>query len=108
MEVYEVVSPAGKSVAERGFIAPRLDTLAGKTICEVSGGDTPFRCEWSFPIIRDVLQKRYPDAKVIPYTEFPTISAQFLHPETKEETWAALRAALREKGCEGVISQLGA
>jgi hypothetical protein len=107
MEVYEVVSPVGKSFAQSKSTAPRLETLAGKTICEISNGDV-FRCPWSFPIIREVLQKRYPDAKFVPHTNFPIIDPESLDPEIKEETLPTLRAAYKEKGCDAVISQLGA
>ena len=102
--VYEAVSPIGRWTAERVPLAPRLDTLAGKTICEVSNGEI-FRCARSFPVIRGVLQKLYPDAKIIPYYEFPIIATTSMRPETKEELLGALRVALREKGCEAVISQ---
>ena len=106
MEVYEVVSPVGNSFVQNISTAPRLDTLAGKTICEVSNGDA-FRCSWSFPIIREVLQKRYPDAKIVPFNELPRVNVEVLTPEKKEKTWADLRAAFKEKGCEAVISQFG-
>jgi hypothetical protein len=107
MEIYEVLSPVGNSFAGEVSFAPRLDTLAGKTICEVSTGDL-FRCSWSFPIIRDVLQKRYPDAKIVPFTEFPNLNALNMRPEKREQQWAALRAALKNQGCDAVISQIGA
>jgi hypothetical protein len=107
MEVHEVVSPVGKFPGERRSASRRLDTLDGKTICEVSNGEYPFRCTWSFPIIREMLLKRYPDAKVVPYSDLPTVSIDRLRPETKEEKWAALRSALRENRCEAVISQFG-
>ena len=64
----EVYNPAGNTQAVESH-APRLDTLAGKTICELSNG------EWGsqriFPAVRESLQKRFPDAKIIPFTEFP-------------------------------------
>jgi hypothetical protein len=106
MEVYEVVGPVGKSFAESKSTAPRLNTLAGKTICEVSNSEG-FRCEWSFPAIREVLQKRYPDARFVPYTEFITFDASILNPEKREKTRETLKAAYREKGCDAVISQFG-
>ena len=50
--------------------APRLDTLEGKTICELSN-DT-WQAHRVLPEIRRLLQERFPTAKFIPYTEFPT------------------------------------
>jgi hypothetical protein len=72
--------------------APRLDTLSGKTICEINhrGWDSPR----IFPYIREQLQKRVPDVNIIPFTEFPNIS---------EIQTDALHKLLKEKGCDGVI-----
>jgi hypothetical protein len=50
--------------------APRLKTLEGKTICELSN-DT-WQAHRVLPEIRRLLQERFPTAKFIPYTEFPT------------------------------------
>ncbi|MFC1861813.1 hypothetical protein ACFLT4_05815 [Chloroflexota bacterium] len=73
--------------------APRLADLRGKTICELS------YYKWetvrTFPAIRELLLKRFPDVKIIPYSEFPVLSIY------QDET--ALRQLLSEKGCEGVI-----
>ncbi|MBI2908979.1 MAG: hypothetical protein HYX92_15155 [Chloroflexi bacterium] len=54
--------------------APRLDTLAGKTICEVSNASWEDRR--TFARLRDLLQKRIPDLKIIPAAEFPMGSRQ--------------------------------
>ena len=53
--------------------APRLANLSGKTICELSNGS--WEHARTFPVIRKLLQQRYPDIKIIPYTEFPVGSA---------------------------------
>ncbi len=50
--------------------APRLDTLDGKTICELSNDS--WQAHRVLPEIRRLLQERFPTAKFIPYTEFPT------------------------------------
>ena len=50
--------------------APRLDTLEGKTICELSNDS--WQAHRTFPEIRRLLRERFPTAKFIPYTEFPT------------------------------------
>lgn len=105
-ELYAVVSPLGRSVAEMMTMGPRLDTLEGKTIGEVWNGG--FRGDESFPIIREMLQERYPTIKVIPYTDFSVITIASLHPEKKEKTLATLRAELKEKGCDAVITGNGA
>ena len=105
-EVYEVVSPLGEPVVEMITMAPRLDTLEGKTIGELWNGG--FRGDESFPIIEKMLRERYPTVKLIPYTEFSLITIASLHPEKKEKTLEALRAELKEKGCDAVITGNGA
>ena len=64
----EVYNPAG-ATEMMNVHAPRLDTLSGKTICELSNGDWEY--QRTFPAIRELLKERFPDAKIIPYTEFP-------------------------------------
>lgn len=104
--VYEVVSPHGDPVVEMMTMAPRLDTLEGKTIGQLWNGG--FRGDESFPIIEKMLRERYPTVKFIPYTDFPLSTIASLHPETKEKTLEALRVELKEKGCDAVITGNGA
>lgn len=105
-EKLKVVSPVGESVVEKKPLAPRPDTLEGKTVCEV--WNAGFMGEVVFPIIEEMLRERYPGVKVIPYTEFPLTSIHALHPETQAETLEAVRVALLEKGCDAVITGNGA
>ena len=87
----EVFDPTGAfEVTDRH--APRLADLSGKTICELS--DRVWEDDRTCPFIREQLQKRVPDTKIIPYTEFPNVYG------VKDE---ALINALREKGCDGAI-----
>ena len=104
--VYAVVSPLGEPAFETITMAPRLDTLEGKTIGEIWNGG--FRGDESFPIIEKLLRERYPGVTIIPYTEFPLITIASLHPADKERTLASLRAALKEKNCDAVITGNGA
>jgi len=105
-QVYEAVSPLGEPVVQRIAMAPRLDTLEGKTIGEIWNGG--FRGDESFPVIERMLKERYPTVKLIPYTEFSLVTIASLHPEKKEKTLEILRAELREKGCDAVITGNGA
>ena len=100
--VYEVVYPIGKSTAKIIPLAPRLDTLAGKTICELWNYD--FQGDKTFPALRELLQKQYPTVKIIPYTELPNT-----YPKTadEEKALAALADTLVKKGCQAVISGNG-
>lgn len=73
--------------------ANRLDTLSGKTICQLSNGSwEDFRI---FPLIRELLQKRFPDAKIVPYTEFPVGS--------DEIDVEGIEKLVKGKGCDCVI-----
>jgi len=66
---YEVLSPVGEPTGKVASISPRLPDLNGKTVAEVANGR--FRVEVLFPILRELLQQKYPGIKIIPYTEFP-------------------------------------
>ena len=87
----EVFEPTG-TVEISGRYAHRLDSLNGKTIGELSN----FRWEAGrmFPVIRELLKKRFPDIRIIPYTDLPNIAN--LPPDV-------LTKALKEKGCDGAI-----
>lgn len=74
--------------------APRLNQLNGKTVCELSNG--VWEDQRTFALIRQLLQKRLPDSKIIPFTEFPVGSEHI----DKDSTIDALLA----KGCEAVIT----
>ena len=88
LDVYE---PTG-TVQMAELHAPRLHNLNGKTICELS--DLRWEDYRTFPRIRELLQKRFPDAMLIPYTEFPSIYG--VKPEV-------LSKAIKEKGCDCAI-----
>jgi hypothetical protein len=66
--ILEVYDPTGATEITEVH-APRLDTLEGKTIAELSN-DT-WQAHRVLPEIRRLLQERFPTAKFIPYTEFP-------------------------------------
>ncbi len=87
----EVFNPTGaKQIAYK--FAPRLDTLEGKTICEVALADNEWQTYRTFPIIRQYLMKTFPTAKIIDYTNFPN---------WRED--ATIGKQLKAKGCQAVI-----
>ncbi len=102
----KVVSPAGESVREpQTSLAPRLNTLEGKTVGEIWNGG--FRGDIVFPTIEEMLRNRYPGIKIIPFTEFPLVRIGSFGPETKAEILEAVRVALLEKNCDAVITGMG-
>ena len=102
----KVISPLGAKVTDRTTpLAPRLDTLNGKTVCEIWNGG--FKADVMFPIIEKMLRERYPDVKTVPYTEFPAVTIFSLDPSNKDATLKAVKAALLAKGCDAVITGNG-
>ena len=102
--VYKVVSPIGESTVKRAAMAPRLDTLAGKTVCMV--WNSAFKSDVTLPAIGETLKKQYPGVKIVPYTDMPNA---FLPepPGTPRKQSEALQALYKEKGCDAVISGNG-
>jgi hypothetical protein len=72
--------------------APRLDTLAGKTICEASTAGR-WQADRMFPAIRKLMQNQYPTAKIIPYNEFPDVYGDL----------EDLSKLAKKKGCQAFI-----
>lgn len=102
----KVVSPLGANVTERTTpLAPRLDTLNGKTICEIWNGG--FKADVMFPIIETMLRERYPAARTVSYAEFPAVTIFSLDPVNKAATLEAVKNALLAKGCDAVITGNG-
>jgi hypothetical protein len=58
-------------------------------------------------MIEKMLRDRYPTVKVIPYSQFPLVTIASLHPEKKQATLDALRAKIKEKRCDAVITGNG-
>jgi hypothetical protein len=88
----EVFNPCG-GIETTQLHAPRLDTLAGKTICEVSNASWEDRR--TFARLRELLQKRIPDLKIIPAAEFPMGSRQIDNDN--------IGNLVKEKGAVGAI-----
>ncbi len=88
----EVYNPGGATEIANSH-SPRLDTLSGKTIAELSNAEWEYTR--TFALIRDLLQKRFPDIKIIPYTEFPIGMAEI---DTE-----GIAEIVKAKGCDGVI-----
>ena len=85
----EVLNPTGASEVTNVH-APRLTDLHGKIICEL--GNRSWEADRTFPVIRELLQERFPDAKIVPWSEFPVAS------DTSD-----ISDILKKKGCQAVI-----
>lgn len=102
VEKFEVLNPVGEPRAKRETSAARVQDLNGKTICAVSNG--MFQADSVLSAFGDLIKKRYPTAKVVPWTEFPVISIS----GDVEKSLKELREAYRQKGCDAVIASTGA
>ena len=105
MEKLSVVSPLGFEVVKAGGSAPRLKTLAGKTIGEVWNG--VFKGNATFPLLRQALQRKYPDLKIIPYTEFPH-APHSDNPARQKELADQVLAIAKRYECDALITGNGA
>ncbi len=88
----QVFDPTG-AIEVTQLHAPRLADLSGTTICEVS--DAMWQGDRTFPVIRELLLKQFPTAKVIPYTEFPQ--------GEKDMDSDNLVKIAKQKGCQAAI-----
>ncbi len=88
----ELCNPGG-ILEMTAHYAPRLATLSGKTVCELSNDHwLDYR---TFPLIRELLRTRVPTAKLIPYTEFPLGTYKIDVEDIGE--------IMKAKGCQAVI-----
>ena len=103
-ETFEVISPLGGGTVQGKSAAKRLDTLNGKTVCEMWNAD--FKGDFTFPIYRELLKEQFPDVRVIPYTDFPYSSIRGT-PAHQRELDEQMVALAKEKGCDAVITGNG-
>ncbi len=89
---WQVFDPTGAMEITQ-LHAPRLDTLAGKTICELSNDS--WQAHRVLPAVREQLKTRFPSAKFIPYTEFPQGNPGIDNEKTAE--------LVKAKGCQAVV-----
>jgi hypothetical protein len=102
--VFKVVSPLGDVTLEETAMVPRLDTFDGKTICMT--WNRSFKSNVTLPVIAEQLSKKYPTIKIVPFTEMP-VAVRVHAPGIATPERTALEAALKEKGCDAVISGNG-
>ena len=102
-----VVSPLGEPIGEIGSLAPRLETIEGKTVCEIWNGG--FDGKVTFPIIEKMLKKHYPGINIVPWTEFPltTMASGAMRGEKSSEILDVVRVALQRNKCDAVITGNG-
>ena len=98
MIALSLYNPSG-AIETTQLHAPRLDSLEGKTICELSNGG--WEHNRIFPAIRELLQKQYPTLKIIPYTETTKSKSEI-------ENLELVTKIVKETGAHAVISGMAA
>jgi hypothetical protein len=99
-DVYEILWPGGRSMAPPQKLAPRLDTLAGKTVAELWSGT--FKGDVMFPAFEQELARLYPGIRFVNWREFGEI-----HGEHEKEVLAALPAKLKAHGADACVTGVG-
>jgi hypothetical protein len=98
------MSPLGLPAARYQGIAPRLETLEGKTVGEVYNHH--FKGDQMFALYRQLLQRRYPGVRIVPYTELP---ASYVggDPATQRRIAQEVAAQAKKKGVDALIAGNG-
>ena len=97
---YKVVWPLGKVRYKIIPESTRITDLTGKTVCELS--DFRFKAPEVFPLVEEMISKRYCDVKFISYMNFGDVNGT-----NEAEVTAALPEKLRNYGCDAVIVGVG-
>ena len=98
---YEVFWPRGARQMKRKKLAPRPDTLNGKTIAQL--WDYLFRGDEICALLEEGLQARYPGVRFVSWKTFGNI-----HGGNEREIVNALPARMRELGVDAVITGVAA
>lgn len=101
--VETALCPVGRSKAEPMKQGARLKTLEGKTIALVGGS---FMAHVTHPELKRLIQKEYPDAKVIMLSEIGS-AGPYPGPGVYSERKEAFQKALKERGVHAVIAGNG-
>ena len=100
---FAVVSPVGRSSVELIQMAPRLETLDGKTIAVVG---VSFMTSVTHPEIKRLILKNYPSAKVILLDEIG-IAGPYPAPGVIRKAKEEFQDKLKDLGVDAVISGNG-
>ena len=100
-EIHEVYWPRSPRRTQLKPLAPRLETLRGKTVAQL--WDYVYRGDEVFALLEEGLRRRYPDINWVSWREFgPT------HGNEEHEVLASLPEKFKALGVEAAISGMGA
>ncbi|MGA2462980.1 MAG: hypothetical protein ABSH06_01325 [Thermodesulfobacteriota bacterium] len=98
--MYKALWPRGRKTLDIVPLARRLDTLEGKTICELWDG--LFRGDEIFLMLEELISEQYSGVTFVRWTQLPR-DGDHGFPD-----WKAHPNLLTEKGCDCVIVATGA
>jgi hypothetical protein len=99
-ETHAVVWPRAAREVDVAPAAPRLETLEGKTVCQL--WDYLFRGDEVFDLLEEGLAARYPGIEFVDWREFGST-----HGADEREILAGLPDKMRAMGVDAVISGMG-
>ncbi len=94
---YEAHWPRGARQQRTRALAPRLDTLEGKTVAQL--WDQLFKGDEVFTLLEEGLKQQFPGVKFVSWRDFGST-----HGGEEKEALAALPARFKELGVDAVIS----
>ena len=94
---YEAYWPRGPRQQKTRALAPRLETLEGKTVAQL--WDQLFKGDIVFEILEESLRARFPGVRFVSWREFGST-----HGGDEKEGLAALPEKFRTLGVDAVIS----
>jgi hypothetical protein len=97
---YEVFWPRAPKQIGQKALAPRLETLSGKTIVQL--WDYLFLGDEVYRFLEEGLAARFPGVRFVSWREFGDI-----HGANQREILAGLPARLKELGADAAISCMG-
>ena len=97
---YRVVWPRSARQLEPQPLAPRLDTLAGKTVAQL--WDYVYRGDEIFDLLEPQLEARFPGVRFVSWREFGST-----HGSEEREILASLPQRFKEMGVDAAISGMG-
>lgn len=94
---YEVLWPRAPRQMQQRPLAPRLDSLAGKTIAQL--WDQLFKGDLVFDLLEKGMRERFPGVRFVSWREFGST-----HGGDEKAALAALPQRFEELGVDAVIS----
>jgi hypothetical protein len=99
-----VISPEGLPLGVTKYISQHIDTLEGKTICEVYNNH--FKGELMFQTYRRLFKETFGGVRIIPFDEFPTVYVGG-DAASQKEIAKRIAAIAKERGCDVLITGNG-